>query len=145
MHADLVAPVDAASLFAAIERLDDYPRWLEIVGRVETAEPAPGDPGPAWSVDLRGQLGPFRRSKRLRMVREVCEPSTRVEFIRRELDGRSHSRWALNAEVVPRGSASQLRMHLHYGGGLWVPMLDRLLSEEITRSKPRLLALLGEG
>jgi hypothetical protein len=144
VQADLDAPVDDATLFAAIERLEDYPRWLEIVGRVEPTDPAPGDPGPAWSVDLRGQLGPFRRSKRLRMVREVHEPPARVEFTRRELDGRSHSRWTLSAQVTPRGAASRLRMQLHYGGGLWVPMLDRLLTEEIARSKPRLLALLGE-
>ena len=34
-------------------------------------------------------------------------------------------------------------MHLHYGGSLWVPMLDRLLADEIERSRPRLLGLLG--
>jgi hypothetical protein len=34
-------------------------------------------------------------------------------------------------------------MRLHYGGRLWMPVLDRLLSEEIERSRPRLLALLA--
>ena len=34
-------------------------------------------------------------------------------------------------------------MRLHYGGSLWVPMLDRLLADEIERSRPRLLRLLG--
>jgi len=33
-------------------------------------------------------------------------------------------------------------MNLHYGGGLWGPVLERLLGDEIERSKPRLLALL---
>jgi hypothetical protein len=31
-------------------------------------------------------------------------------------------------------------MHLHYGGGLWGPVVERLLREEIERSRPRLLA-----
>jgi hypothetical protein len=143
VQADLDAPVAPESLFSEIERLDAYPDWLEIVGRVEVVDPAPGDPGPAWLVDLRGQLGPFRRSKRLRMVRSVHEAPHRVEFTRRELDGRSHSRWTLGARVEVAGDGSRLHMALHYGGGLWVPMLDRLLAEEIERSKPRLLARLG--
>ena len=37
---------------------------------------------------------------------------------------------------------SRLTMHLHYGGGLWGPLVERLLSDEIERSRPRLLALL---
>jgi hypothetical protein len=32
-------------------------------------------------------------------------------------------------------------MQLHYGGGLWGPVLERILGDEIERSKPRLLAL----
>ena len=28
-------------------------------------------------------------------------------------------------------------MRLHYGGRLWVPALDRLLADEIERSRPR--------
>ena len=36
-----------------------------------------------------------------------------------------------------------LTMELHYGGAMWMPMLDRLLSDEIGRSRPRLLQVLG--
>ena len=32
-------------------------------------------------------------------------------------------------------------MRLHYGGRLWMPALDRLLADEIERSRPRLLEL----
>ena len=142
VHASLDTPVSPDALFAEIERLDRYPDWLEIVGRVEAAEAAVDDPGPAWLVDLRGQLGPFRRSKRLRMVRQIHDRAQRARFTRRELDGRSHSRWTLTADVEPTEGGSRLVMHLHYGGGLWVPMLDRVLADEIERSKPRLLALL---
>jgi hypothetical protein len=34
-------------------------------------------------------------------------------------------------------------MNLHYGGSLWLPILDRLLSDEIERSRPRLVALVA--
>jgi hypothetical protein len=36
-------------------------------------------------------------------------------------------------------------MRLHYGGSLWVPMLDRLLADEIRASRARLISLVGSG
>lgn len=140
--ASLRAPVPPEDLFAAVEGLEDYPDWLDIVGKVQPAPGDDGDPGPAWLVDLRGQLGPLRRSKRLRMTRVVHDPPHRVQFTRRELDGRSHSRWTLTADVAPDDGGSVLHMSMHYGGSLWIPLLDRVLSEEIERSRPRLLARL---
>jgi hypothetical protein len=96
-----------------------------------------------WVVDLRGRLGPFARSKRLRMERTAHDEPSCVVFERKESDGRRHSPWVLTAAIEPTGEAtSRLTMHLHYGGGLWGPVLERLLGDEITRSKPRLLALL---
>jgi hypothetical protein len=97
--------------------------------------------GDGWTVDLRGRLGPFARSKRLRMERTVREDPSRVVFERRERDGRSHAPWMLTAEVAPLADGSRLTMHLHYGGGLWGPVLERLLGDEIERSKPKLLEL----
>ena len=154
--ADLSTEATASSLFAVVADLGTYADWLDIVGRVEPAEPDGGDPGPAWLVDLRAQLGPLRRSKRLRMVRTICDEPDRVRFERRDLDGRSHSEWVLDATVAatpappggePGSSAatSTLEMRLHYGGSLWVPMLDRLLADEIRSSRARLIALLGSG
>ena len=143
--ASLGTDADPDRLFAEVEDLSGYPSWLEIVDRVERAEPHDQDPGPAWLVDLRGQIGPLRRSKRLRMVRDVHDPPHRVRFVRREVGGRSHSPWTLTAEVGPgpTGGGSRLQMSLHYGGALWVPLLDRLLRDEIERSKPRLAERLG--
>jgi hypothetical protein len=64
-------------------------------------------------------------------------------FERRERDNRSHSPWLLEATVTDgTNGGSRLTMHLHYGGGLWGPLVERLLSDEIERSRPRLLALL---
>ncbi len=141
--ATLVADVAPDVLFDVIDDLGTYPDWLDIVPRAEPAEAADGDEGSAWSVDLRGQIGPLRRSKRLRMVRTESIRPTSVRFERRELDGRSHSPWVLQAEVRSGAAGGELEMRLHYGGSLWVPMLDRMLSDEIERSRPRLLALVG--
>lgn len=140
--ADLVAPCTPAELFAWVEDLGRYPQWLDIVPRAVPVDPHPDDPGPAWSVDLRGRLGPFARSKRLRMARTVSEPD-RVRFERVEHDGRQHSPWVLAAEVTPDGDGARLRMHLHYGGSLVGPLIERLLADEIERSRPRLLALVA--
>jgi hypothetical protein len=141
--ADLDAPCGPAELFAWVGDLDRYPQWLDIVARAEPVDAAAGDPGPAWSVDLRGRLGPLSRSKRLRMVRTDHAPPDHVRFERRDHDGRSHAPWVLDATVAPTEEGSRLTMHLHYGGALWGPVIERLLGDEIGRSRQRLLACLA--
>lgn len=136
LAADL--PVDA--LFGVVRDLGTYPEWLDIVSRADPLDAASGEDA-AWSVDLRGQVGPLRRSKRLRMVRTRCEELSEVRFERRERDGRRHSDWVLGVELVAGTDAPpELRMRLHYGGSLWIPLLDRLLADEIERSRPRLVS-----
>ena len=139
--AELTAPCGPDELYRWVEDLGTYPRWLEIVTR---AEPLPdaATGAPTWAVDLRGRLGPLARSKRLRMVRTVHDGRT-ARFERAELDGRSHSPWVLDAEVGPDGDGSRLKMHLHYGGGLFGPVLERVLRDEIERSRGRLLDLVS--
>jgi hypothetical protein len=138
--ASLEAPCPPAALFPWVDDLARYPQWLDIVPRAVAANAHAADVGPAWSVDLRGRLGPFARAKRLRMVRTVHEPLGHARFERVEHDGRQHSPWVLDATVDGHGDHSTLTMRLHYGGRLWVPALDRLLADEIERSRPRLLA-----
>jgi hypothetical protein len=122
-----------------VSDLGRYPQWLDIVPRA-VPEGTGAEERPAWSVDLRGRLGPFARSKRLRMERTVCDAEAGVaRFERVEHDGRAHSPWVLTAEVAATPGGSRLTMHLHYGGGLWGPVVERLLGEEIERSRPRLL------
>jgi hypothetical protein len=136
--AELEADCAPEALFAWVDDLGRYPDWLDIVPRAEATS---GD-RPAWDVDLRGRLGPLARSKRLRMVRTVHQRPSTVVFEREERDGRSHAPWVLRAEVAEVPGAeprSRLTMHLHYGGGLWGPVLERLLGDEIERSRPRLL------
>lgn len=136
LTASLDAPVTAGRLFSHVATLDRYPDWLTIVP-VAT----PTDDG-AWMVQLRGRLGPLARSKRLRMERTSFVADQLAVFERRELDGRSHAPWRLTAAVDTIPAGSRLTMDLHYGGSLWGPMLERLLHDEIERSRQRLLALL---
>ena len=135
--AALDTPHPADAVWAVIADLSTYPRWLEIVPRAD-----PDDEG-GWTVDLRGRLGPFARSKRLRMERTEAEAPRLAVFERVERDGRQHSPWVLRAEVEPTetetGTGSRLTMHLHYGGSLWGPVLERLLGDTIERSRSRLL------
>lgn len=120
-------------LFAVIVDLRDYPDWLGLVVRAEPEEPRDDDP--VWMVELRGQVGPLARSKRLRMVRTELDPPKSVTFERREIDGRDHSHWILRASVLATESGSDLTVRLHYGGRLLGPVLERVLRDEIRRAR----------
>ncbi len=146
LRASLEADCTPETLFEWVGALDTYDRWLEIVPRTAGAGPIDGDPGPAWHVTLRGRLGPLARSKRLRMARTEHRPPVGMEpglavFERREVDGREHAVWRLTATVDGTPTGSRLVMQLHYGGSLWVPLLDRLLTSEIEASRRRLREL----
>ena len=133
----LDAPHPPEGVWAVVSDLGTYPDWLDIVARAD----ANGDG--TWTVDLRGRLGPFARSKRLRMIRSTADEPTLAVFEREELDGRQHSSWVLWAEVAPgEGGGTRLTMKLHYGGSLFGPVLERLLGDTIEQSRPRLLAIL---
>lgn len=138
VEAELLAPCPPEELYRWVEDLATYPRWLEIVTRAEPVDDPDG--GAVWAVDLRGRLGPLARSKRLRMVRTVND-GTDVRFEREELDGRDHSPWVLAATVTPTDAGARLMMRLHYGGGLFGPVLERVLRDEIEGSRGRLLSL----
>ena len=143
--ADLAATRDAA--FRALEDLGTYPRWLTIVGAATPAPAHPDDePGgqPAWLVDLRGKVGPFTRTKRVRMLRTGHDPAAgTVRFERREHDGRTHNPWVLTGAATERtGNRSHVRVTLHYGGGRTLPGADLLLRQETRRAGERLDAYL---
>lgn len=142
---DFEAPCPPEALFAWVDDLARYPRWLDLVPKADPAPASDADPGPAWLVDLRARIGPLARSKRLRMVRTVHQTPTLARFERLEHDGRDHSAWVLQASVqAVGGGSSRLTMHLHYGGGMFGPVLERKLHDEVARCRPRLLALAVE-
>lgn len=137
--AELVASCPPSELYHWVEDLERYPQWLEIISRAVHL----GDE--IWEIDLRARLGPLARSKRLQMIRTLHDGEA-VRFERREHDGRDHSPWVLDAVVAPYDGDdgdSHLRMNLHYGGGLFGPVLERFLRDEISRSRQRLLSLVA--
>jgi hypothetical protein len=142
VHASLTAPCSADELFRLVDDLGKYPAWIDLVHRADSA-PAGVAGDRVWDVELRARVGPFARSKRLRMWRSVHDPlAHRVVFERREVDGRRHSPWQLTAELAPTGSGSELHMHLHYGGSLWTGgVLERVLADQITSGRERLLEM----
>ncbi len=136
------APVGVEKLFAAVADLTTYPRWLGIVHHV-AVEPIGPDGLSAWVVELRGKVGPFARSKRLRMVQSLCESPSVVVFERRENDGRKHSPWVLTAQLSATDGGSNLTVNLHYGGTLFTGgVLERLLADQIVQGRERLLSML---
>lgn len=144
------APVPASEVFAHVADLDDYVAWMPLIHDVDTIV-APGRPGaaPAWSVELRAQVGPFARSKRLRMERTAIEQDRLAVFERREDDGREHSAWMLAAEITEDPTctgSTELTMTMRYDGSLWAaPVLERVLDDQVRRGSERLSVLLGSG
>lgn len=145
VSASVLAPCDQATLFALVDELTDYPSWMSLTHRVAHAA-ADSDGRPAWDVELRARVGPFARSKRLRMVRtqhDLGEATARFERV--ETDGRHHSPWVLVASVVPVTDGSRLDMHLHYGGALWTGgVMERVLADQIVAGRERLLQMLSD-
>ena len=131
--------------------LDAYPAWMGLVHR---AVPEPGSNPPAWQVDLRARIGPLARSKRLRMVRSAVGEANTLGFERAELDGRNHGRWSLRAELHPTElqrpdgalPGTRVRVTLRYEGAHWASgVLERVLHDEIEKSKARLVELVSGG
>lgn len=122
---------------AIVADLGTYEHWLNLAQQVESAEPVDGDEGPAWWVTLRAKVGPFARSKRLRMVRVESDAPTSVRFERRETDGRDHSAWVMGATVEPVLGASGAKaestvsVRLEYDGALWTGALDSVLGNVV--------------
>jgi hypothetical protein len=139
LTAELEAPCPPGALFAWVNDLARYPAWLTIVTRAERFASQP----PAWSVDLRGRIGPFARSKRLRMARTRYVVDELAVFERQEQDRRQHAAWMLRAAVAPTATGSRLDMVLRYDGAFWGPVLERLLADEIVDGRARLLELVS--
>ncbi len=136
--------------FALVNDLCEYPTWMDLVHAVD--EVASNDQRRTWDVELQAQVGPFARSKRLRMVRTVHDPPHRVVFERAEIDGRRHSPWILAATLGPAPTAANrdpsdtvITMTLEYGGNLWTgAVLQRVLDDHVERGANALSALLAD-
>jgi hypothetical protein len=136
----------STDVFPFVADLAVYPRWLPLVHEAVPTG-AGADDRPAWDVELRARIGPFARSKRLRMERIELEPDQLVVFERAEIDGRQHARWSLRVEIAgsPGADETTVTMHLAYDGRLWTGgLLESALDEQIRRGREG-LALLVSG
>jgi uncharacterized protein YndB with AHSA1/START domain len=134
-------PSPPARVYPLIADLATYPSWLGLVHSAVAAD----DTDPAWRVELRAKVGPFARSKQLRMVRVEAEPDRLAVFERAEVDGREHARWALRAELAELDDgATEVTMHLAYDGALWTGgLLERVLDDEIRRGRDGLVRVVN--
>jgi hypothetical protein len=142
VRASFDAEVSDARLFEVIRDLGTYPKWLEIVHFADAVDSE--DELQAWNVELRAKIGPFARSKRLRMVRTTDQSPTTVVFERREKDGKKHAPWVLRSEVTGTNGKSALVVHLHYGGSLFDGgIVERVLADQIENGKAKLTQFLA--
>lgn len=144
MKIDVALDVPAApdDVWPHLALLDRYPPWMRLVHRVDAVDPI--DANPAWDVELRAKVGPFARSKRLRMARTACARGRFVRFERAEFDGRDHAEWTLSTTLAGTESGSVVTTELFYGGDLWTGgILERVLHEEIRQAKASLLAVVN--
>ena len=146
MHRSVDIVIEGASphdVFEQVSMLDRYPAWMRLVHKVEPLEPDGGRP--AWWVELRARVGPFARSKQLRMVRVAVEPDRAVRFERIQPDDRDHADWTLSAHLTPTAAGTAMTMELSYTGELWSSgLLGRVLEEEIKRGRKSLRKIVLE-
>jgi carbon monoxide dehydrogenase subunit G len=143
---DLEETIDLAAtrpqVVDVLSDLASYAEWLDIVSLAEPAG-VEIDDRPVWMVELRARIGPFARTKRLRMVRTVLDigpDRTEVLFTRREEGARDYSDWTLSVVVEDAGAAEcRVVLRLHYGGSLWTPgPLERVLADQVRVGRERL-------
>ena len=134
----IVVPAEPAVVYPYVVDLDRYPRWLPLVHAAER------DGDSSWLVELRARVGPFARSKQLRMSRTESVDGELAVFERAEVDGRDHARWALRCELGPVEAGTLVTMHLAYDGRLWTAgILERVLDEEVRRGRAGLVELVS--
>jgi len=142
VSANVDVPVSVEILFSFVADLKNYESWLEMVHSVKLGSDvsSTSDDLDTWIVELRARLGPFARSKRLRMIRKICEAPNCVVFERAENDERSHSAWVLSATVSQTEKGSSLQMNLHYSGSLFTGgLLERALADQIEQGREKLI------
>jgi uncharacterized protein YndB with AHSA1/START domain len=136
-------PAPRERIFGLVDDLARYPQWMELVHDVDEVDPTE-EGHRAWEVELRAQVGPLARSKRLRMVRTVHDPARVVAFERAETDGRRHSPWILRSRLDSVAEGTDLLMTLTYGGSLWTgAVLQRVLDDHVERGAAALSALVS--
>ena len=102
------------TVHAVLRDLATYEEWMPIVSSVDV------DIADHWYVELRVAIGPFARSKRLRMKR-TTDAADQLVFSRSESEGRSHATWELQIELDASDNSTTVHASLHYEGKMWTP------------------------
>ena len=139
IRVDVELPCTIDAVLPLINDLTRYAQWMGLVHAV-----VPEADHQAWQIELRGKIGPFARSKRLRMVQVETSSAEHLRFERAEVDGRSHSAWVLEAKVSQQASMTMLNMTLQYSGRFFSSVVERALHDEIEASKQRLRKLVAQ-
>ena len=112
IEASLTTSASVEAVLAHVDDLAAYPKWMSLVHSATRVADAPES---TWNVELRASVGPFARSKRLRLVRTAYDHGDttlgaahggdvrRIVFERRETDGRTHAMWRLTVVVTGGG------------------------------------------
>jgi hypothetical protein len=136
MHRAISVPTDAPieAIMPVVGDLATYPSWLDLVHTADRVEREDG----TYLITLRAKVGPFARSKKLRMVRtELTDNSARFE--RAETDGREHSNWVMSIEATPAATGgSDLEIALAYDGDLWSGPLQLILDAQANKAGRKL-------
>jgi hypothetical protein len=141
VRASLETLVNRNSAHAILRDLAQYPKWLDIVHAAVKEEGSDN----TWTIELRGKVGPFARSKRLRMMRTNDDANASVVFERSEIDGRNHSEWKLTVFFAGGGNDAEVSVEMFYGGSMFGGgILERMLADQIERSRPQLIELLSK-
>ena len=170
IEASLTTSASVEAVLAHVDDLAAYPQWMSLVHSATRVADAPES---TWNVELRASVGPFARSKRLRLVRTAYDHGDatlgtthggdvrRIVFERRETDGRTHAMWRLtvvvtgggvNAGTMPTaptvptaatGGGTNLVMQLHYDGRFFVGVVESILQQHIDAGRKRLSELLA--
>ncbi len=136
LHGSSVVKSTPSAVYEILRDLSTYPQWVHIV------ESAVEEGSGVYDVTLRATIGPFARSKRLRM-RRVLDEADAVEFVREELDGKRHAHWQYRASICADEMTTVVNATLVYGGALWIPgSFDRVIADQIDQAGSRLDALI---
>lgn len=139
-----------ADVFPLVADLSEYPAWMPLVHEATPLSDGTDRPA-AWDVEIRARIGPFARSKRLRMQRTELVSDRLAVFERAEIDGRDHASWVLRVELeagpARSGDAATtlVTMHLAYDGSLWTGgPLARVFDDQVRRGRDGLVAAVVE-
>jgi hypothetical protein len=132
MHRAISVSAEApiTTIMPVVADLSTYPSWLGLVYAAQRVE----DSDNTFQVTLRAKVGPFARSKKLRMERTHLSDDY-VRFERAETDGRQHSNWTMTIQAEPGPSGgSDLEIALDYDGDLWSGPLQLILDAQANKA-----------